>query len=209
MARTANPVVRAALLDAAAGLIASEGLPALTLRRLADTVGTSTMAIYTHFGGMEDVRRELRREGFTRLAEHLFSVQDTGDPVADLVLLGWQYYLNATTNPNLYRVMFTEQPLDETDTNAELATFHRLTYGVQRCIDAHRFIRADATELATTLWALNHGIVTLQLAGMLTADQAIATLSAGGASLFKAHGDDARATGSSFGRARQRAGLEG
>ncbi len=75
--------------------------------------------------------------------------------------------------------------------------------------DAHRFIRADATELATTLWALNHGIVTLQLAGMLTADQAIATLSAGGASLFKAHGDDARATGSSFRRARQRASLEG
>jgi hypothetical protein len=89
-----------------------------------------------------------------------------------------------------------------------LETFNRLAHGVQRCIDAKRIARADATDLARPLWALNHAVVTLQLAAMLTADQAIASLIAGVAGLFRAYGDDARATGGSFRRARRRARLE-
>ena len=60
--------LRPALIEAAARLIATEGASGLTLRRVADAVGTSTMAIYTHFGGMPELRRAVRREGFARLA---------------------------------------------------------------------------------------------------------------------------------------------
>src|SRR5437588_9466561 len=100
--------VRLALVESAARLIAEEGNAGLTLRRLADEVGTSTMAIYTHFGGMPELREEVRGEGFARLRAHLEAVEDTGDAVADLAVLGAAYYANGTTNPNLYRVMFME-----------------------------------------------------------------------------------------------------
>ncbi len=208
VARVADPTIRSALLDAAAGLIAAEGPTALTLRRLADAVGTSTMAIYTHFGSMDEVRREMRREGFARLSQHLSTVEDSGDPVADLILLGWQYYRNATTHSHMYRVMFMERPIDAADAVVGIETFNRLVRGVQRCIDARRFHAGDATDLATPLWALNHGVVTLQLAGMLTAERALASLRTGGANQFKAAGDDVRATGRSFTRARQRVGFD-
>src|SRR2546423_3555500 len=111
--RSEKADARAALIDTAARLIATEGPAALTLRRIADEAGTSTMAIYTHFGGMPELRRAVRREGFARLAASLARVDETEDPVADLAMLGAAYYETALSNPDLYRVMFMEQPLDD------------------------------------------------------------------------------------------------
>jgi len=199
--------VRTALIETAARLIAVDGSSGLTLRRLADEVGTSTMAVYTHFGGMNEVRREVLREGFARLREYLSEVEDTGDPVADLAMLGAAYYLNATTNPNLYRVMFMEEPIDEADAAVGLDTFQRLVDGVRRCIDGGRFDPADPVELATQLWALAHGVVTLQLAHFLAPEQAVKTFSDAALGLVRAYGDDPRAAGRSLARARARLGL--
>ena len=191
--KPADPAVRVALIETAARLIATEGQAGLTLRRLADEVGTSTMAVYTHFGGMDELRREVRREGFARLGEHLSHAATTDDPVADMGFLGAAYYVNAITNPNLYRAMFMEGPVDDADANVGLDTFAQLVTGVQRCIDAGRFDPGDPVEMATQLWALAHGVVTLQLAHLLPAEQAQECLRAGGNNLFHAFGDDPRA----------------
>src|SRR4029450_13949923 len=150
--RAADPGVRMALLETAAGIIATEGLGKLTLRRLANEVGTSTMAIYTHFGGMTELRREIRREGFARLGAREAAVATTGDPVADVWALGMAYYGNAVENPNLYQAMFMDGPVDEADADAGLETFGQLVTAVQRCIDAGRFGPADPVGLATQLW---------------------------------------------------------
>jgi AcrR family transcriptional regulator len=204
--RTADPALRTALVEAAARLIAEEGSTGLSLRRLASEVGTSTMAIYTHFGGMDEVRRAVRLEGFARLGAHLAAVEESGDTVADLCLLGWAYYVNAMTNPNLYRAMFMEHP-DAGDSGAGAETFRQLVAGVDRCIRAGRFGAADPVELATQLWATAHGIVTLRLAGippLVSTGQAVATLLAVSTNLFHAFGDDRRATSRSVAAARRR-----
>src|SRR5437764_1480840 len=94
----ASIALRPALIEAAARLIATEGAAALTLRRVADEVGTSTMAIYTHFGGMSELRRAVRQEGFARLAARAARVRETDDPVADLAVLGREYYEHAMSD---------------------------------------------------------------------------------------------------------------
>src|SRR4051812_40070491 len=152
---------RAALIEAAARLIATEGAGALTLRRVADEVGTSTMGIYTHFGGMPELRRAVRREGFARLAARGVAVGESDDPVADVAMLGIEYYDHAVSDPHLYRVMYLEQPLDETDSESGWGTFNTLANAMQRCIDAGRFAVADAEDLAREFWALGHGVITL------------------------------------------------
>src|SRR5256885_7943904 len=157
-----NDDLRSALIEAAAQLIATEGAAGLTLRGVAEAVGTSTMAIYTHFGGMPELRRAVRREGFARLAEHLARVRESEDPVADLALLGRAYYENALSNPHLYRVMFGEQPLDEADAAARTETFDVLVGAVRRCGELGRFSPAAPAELATPVWAGGHGPVSLQ-----------------------------------------------
>jgi AcrR family transcriptional regulator len=202
--RSADPGVRMALLETAARIIATEGLGKLTLRRLAHDVGTSTMAIYTHFGGMTELRREIRREGFARLGAREAAVATTGDPVADVWALGVAYYGNAIENPNLYQAMFMDGPVDEADAGVGLETFDQLVTAVQRCIDAGRFDPADPIGLATQLWALVHGLVTLELAHLLPADRALACLEAGARNLMTAFGDEPQAVGLSIARATDR-----
>lgn len=205
--RPADPAIRAALIDAAAQIVASEGRAGLTLRRLASDVGTSTMAIYTHFGNMHELRREVRREGFARLRKSLDAVRTTRDPMADLTVLGAAYYLSATSAPNLYRAMFLDGPVDEADFATGLDTFMYLVKGVARCIDAGRLpkVRADdPAELAVEVWALEHGLVTLQLAHLLPPDQAMRHLRSGAHSLFLAWGDDPKAQARSLAAARRR-----
>src|SRR5947209_1252723 len=174
--RTADPAVRTALIEAAASLVVREGSDGLTLRRLASDAGTSTMAIYTHFGGMEQLRRAVRREAFGRLAAHLDDVERTRDPVADVLMLGWAYYTNAADNPDLYRVMFMEQPIDAEDAVVGLDTFEHLVAGVDRCLRAGRFTTGDATTLATQLWAAEHGVVSLLLAAIVSKVEAVDTI---------------------------------
>jgi AcrR family transcriptional regulator len=202
--RPADPAVRTALLETAARIIATEGPGRLTLRRLAHEVGVSTMAIYTHFGSMTELRRCIRREGFGRLGARQAAVATSGDAVADLCVLGWAYYRNAMENPNLYRAMFMEGPVDAADAAVGLETFDQLVATVQRCIDAGRFSPADPVHLATQLWAVIHGLVTLELAHLLSEDQVLSCLAAASCNLFQGFGDDPRAIGRSFARGRER-----
>ena len=203
--RVADPAVRTTLIEAAARLLATEGPDALTLRRLAEDAGTSTMAIYTHFGGMTELRREVRREGFARLAAHLSAPDRTLDAVEDVAILGWAYFTNALANPNLYRAMFMEPGIDEDDGAIGIDTFETLVDAVRRCIDAGRFHAADAAAVATQLWALTHGIVTLHLAGFLPVPRAAQALLDATRNLFVGYGDHRRRVTRSLGRAASRA----
>jgi AcrR family transcriptional regulator len=197
--------LRAALIDAAGRLIAAEGPGALTLRRVAGEVGTSTMAIYTHFGGMPELRRAVRHEGFARLAGQLRRVRETADPVADLWMLGRAYYANAVTDTDLYRVAFMEQALDAADVAVGSEAFKMLATGFERCIAAGRFDAADATALATEFWAIGHGVIALELAQLLSPGDARRCLDGAVLKLFQSYGDDPDAAERSRRRAERRA----
>lgn len=188
--KAADPKVRQALIDRAASILAEEGQAKLTLRGLTRDVGVSTMAVYTHFGSMEQLRIEICDEGFRRLAAHLGAVERTEDPFADLRELGRAYVANARENPHLYRAMFLDplpEPLPEMAAGWG-ATFRVLVDAVQRCLDtgavtlpatngaAGPSTSGAAERLATLLWATEHGMVALQLSGLLSAGQADAAL---------------------------------
>jgi AcrR family transcriptional regulator len=207
MIRDANASngMRPALIEAAARLIATEGAAALTLRRVAEEVGTSTMAIYTHFGGMPELRRAVRREGFARLAARSEHLGESQDPVADLAGLGLAYYQLAISNPHLYRAMYMEQPLDADDAAAGSETFNILVATVQRCIASERFAPADPGDLATQFWAVGHGAITLQMAQLLTPEEALNCLRGTVLNIFIAYGDDRDAARRSLARAARRA----
>lgn len=207
--KPADPRVRAALIDTAAAIVATEGRAGLTLRRLAAEVGTSTMAVYTHFGSMDELRREVRREGFARLRAHLGAVRETRDPMADLTLLGAAYYLAATSAPNLYRSMFLDGPVDDADLGTGIDTFMYLVKGLARCVEAGRLPQAgavDPAELAVEVWALTHGLVSLQLAQLLPPAQALDHVQSGARSLFLAWGDEPKRLKRSHDKAMKRLG---
>lgn len=170
--KAADPNVRTALVEAAARLLAEEGPSALTTRRLAREVGASTMAVYTHFGGMDDLLAAISLEGFRRLGRRLDRVKQTQDPVADAAALGRAYRRNAQANPHLFRVMFGSSPeewkMATDDQWLTLSTFVTLVEAVQRCMDAKRIRPGEPWEVASQLWASAHGIAMLELSGFIT-----------------------------------------
>jgi AcrR family transcriptional regulator len=200
---SAEPDVHSALIQTALRLLDERGPGALTARRLAAEVGASTMAVYTHFGGMRELRRAIQREGISRIAEAWRAVELTPDPVADLSVSGASYVFFALRNPNLYRAMFFEMALDEDDEVVANAITAEVSI-IQRCIDAGRFNQADPWSLRWTLWAATHGVVAGILAGVIKLDAAEQHFDRLGVSLFVGFGDSPSAARRSQRRARER-----
>lgn len=170
--RRRDPSNRAALIDIAAELIAESGPGALTTRRLAAEAGTSTMAVYTHFGGMSGLVREIVHEGFGRLQQSFDRVEPTDDPVADMALLGRAYRHNAVTDRHVFRVMFGGASLagfalSEEDRQYGLFTLSGVYECAERCAASGRFRQGDPMLTAHDMWLAVHGTVTLEIGGYL------------------------------------------
>ena len=193
--RIADPGVAEALVEIGARLIAEH--EPLSTRRLAAEVGTSTAAVYTHFGSITELRRAIRRVGFERLAAHQKSYERSDDPVADLAKQGWAYCRNALTNPSMYRVMFMEAPIDDSDAEVGLYTFEMLVDEVRRCVQAGRF-RGDPFDMASQCWAITHGVIALFLAGMFDETEVDRLTGVIGRALFISFGDEPAATDASL-----------
>lgn len=139
----------------------------VTLRSLVTGTGVSTMAVYTHFDGMAGLWREVRREGFVRLAARLATVPASDDPVHDLAALGAAYQQAAVDHPDLYRAMFdAAYALD--DPAVADSGFDLLVAAVERARGAGRLAPGtDGLSLATRFWASGHGLALLHLTGIL------------------------------------------
>jgi AcrR family transcriptional regulator len=175
-ATEANP--RDRLLAAAIRLLASDGPDALQARRLATEVGMSTMAVYTHFGGMGQLIMEVMREGFIRFGRRMEEVPRSDDPVADLLGLGLAYRDHALDNPQLYRLMFGVTPPRGRQGGKDLvvatiandlpegqAAFAQLVTTVTRVIEAGGTCEEEPASAAAQIWSAIHGYVLLEIAG--------------------------------------------
>ncbi len=175
----------------------------MTVRRLASEVGTSTIAIYTYFAGMDDLRAAVAAEGLGRLARHMAAVPRTQDPVTDVAALGAAYVAYGVRNPDLYRFTFQQQRGAEPgEVNRDDDAFAQLLDAVQRAIDAGRF-SGETGAIALQLWVTTHGLTSLHLAGLLSLADAAATLAAMGPALFVGFGDTPSAAEASVAAAAQ------
>ena len=186
MARRRDPAVRVLLIERAAHMLRTR--EPITLRSLVAGTDVSTMAVYTHFGGMDGVWKALRQEGFTRLGARLATVRVSTDPVRDLTALVAAYLQNALEHPDLYRVMF-DADFDLEDAQAADDTLEHLVRAADRSRAADRFrAEVDPLQLATQSWAIGHGLVSLVATGPLprrTLDHGVPMLTA----LFIGAGD--------------------
>lgn len=97
----------AALLDAAEAIVAADGLEGLTVRRVAEEVGTTTRAVYSSLGSKDALLTRLSERAFDLLAAQVAAVPRTDDPVADLVAaatLGFRRW--ALEHPALFEIGF-------------------------------------------------------------------------------------------------------
>ncbi len=171
--KAADPSLPERIVDAAVHVLADDGRDAVTARRLATEVGASTMAVYTHFGGMDEVERHVMRRGFTTFGTELTRGAVTADPVADWMTQGWGYRRFARREPELYRVMFGDALLagglaDAADEEACMAAFMALLDRIQACVDSGRWQVDDIPTAGEIVWATSHGHVGIEATGYFT-----------------------------------------
>jgi len=170
--------VREQLVEAGMRVLERDGMAALSARKLAAETGTSTMAVYTHFGGMTGLIHAIAGEAFVRFTAALTEVEQTDDPVADFFVMGVHYREFALANPQRYQMMFgtSADSLDRhhadltvtgsASDRAEFAvSFEALLEVVRRMIGAGRIRDDGASVVAGRLWCITHGAVLLEIAG--------------------------------------------
>ena len=159
------------LCEAAERLFAEKGPDAVTMRQLSAELGVSPMTPYRYFEDKDDILAAVRTSGFTRFAERLEAARaGATDPKGRGEAVGEAYVAFALENPHSYKLMF-----DLNQPNVEkypelIAAGQRaratMTDHVEDSIAAGRYV-GDPQQIGMMMWAAVHGIVVLQLAGLL------------------------------------------
>lgn len=135
-ARKHGDATRAALLAAAERIVDEAGLDALTLRGVADEVGTTTHAVYSVFGSKDELLVALTAVALEALGDGLERQPRKKDPITDVVQAIIDVYRPfAIEHPALFRL-----------------AFHRSGFGPPR---AHHLVTVEDVRAPTTV-ALDH-----------------------------------------------------
>jgi AcrR family transcriptional regulator len=139
----------------------------LTVRRIASAAGTTTMALYTGFGSRDGLLDVVYAQGFEQLRERMAPAARVADPAPAILEMLEAYRAFALANPGLYGLLF-ERVLPGFDPSPEVrSTALDTTFGLL-ATQAGRLLGtavqdAASRKLAYTLWALTHGLVSLEL----------------------------------------------
>jgi AcrR family transcriptional regulator len=158
------------------------GAAELTVRRVAQVAGSSTMCIYSRFGSRSGMLAAIYRRGFESLRGALTAAlaaapgaaapgaagRGSRDVVERIVALGIGYRRFALAGPALYALMF-ERPLPDFDPPPQLRgealdmTFSLLVDEVAAAQRAGALAGTDPVRPAYLLWTTVHGITSIEL----------------------------------------------
>src|SRR5436190_12340817 len=102
-----DDAIRTALLGAAENLVERGGISALSVRAVADEIGTTTRAVYSTFGSKEALLAALAKRSFDMLRDAIAELPRTKNPARDLVQAALTVFRPmAIEHPSLFRIAF-------------------------------------------------------------------------------------------------------
>jgi AcrR family transcriptional regulator len=163
--------------EEARALISSDGLDALTLRRLAQRFSVSAPALYTHFRDKDDLLRAVAEQQFDDLMERYREIDAAADPhrPLDRVRAQCRHYVRMSQQgPELFRVMFLFPPdlggilavPEGSELPAATQAFQMAVGALEDAIAAGHLEAEDPFVVAMSLWAGVHGIASILVLGL-------------------------------------------
>jgi AcrR family transcriptional regulator len=169
--------LKEALIEAAQRFIAERGIGGFTLADAAKLVGVTPAALYRHFRGRDALVVAFR--GYDELAKRLGrALQSDGTALERFTRMGEAYLAFAEQEPGFYTAMFSARP-SEGETcgpfwtkeikNGGKPVGNAFDFLVQALSETFPdgFESVDVRFIAIEVWALSHGIATLDAAGQL------------------------------------------
>jgi AcrR family transcriptional regulator len=169
--RQHNEETRERLLRVASQIIRRRGTQALTVRGLADEAGVTTRAIYSLFSGLPELIAVLCARSAEAMVRHHEAVPVTDDPISELLPLALAYRSAALEQADLYEMLYAPTMTDG-GTAADYPrqvqrTIGRVQDTIRRAILAGQLRPVDDHDLFQGLWAMVHGLTSLELRGVL------------------------------------------
>ncbi len=161
--------LRSALIAAADGIIAQEGIEGFSLRAAAKRAGVSQSAPAHHFGSAKGLLTEVALLAYQRLGEYLENAGRSDDPAKDMRTVSLAFVRFALDHPGHFRLMFRHDLVDRSHPRYEetrlkpgtrfdtaVAAYHgKAAMDLERFEDAADFFGAMSTV---------HGLAHLVLA---------------------------------------------
>lgn len=162
--------LRSDIIEAARQILAETGgFEGLTLRGVARRVGIAATSIYLHFPDIEHLAVAATEQTFADLtAVAAAAAAGISDPGQALLARCRAYCHFGLDHPGLYQVMFNQalvpSLVGNPDDTPGRRAFHVLVRAVEACQAAGvATATEDAFPLASLVWAVEHGLVSLRL----------------------------------------------
>ncbi len=157
---------------AARRLLDEEGADAVSMRRVADAVGITAMALYRHYADRAALLNALANEGFDELAIQLSAARLAGDIEKRLTKILDVYLDHALHNPRLFELMFLRQregarqyPRDFKAGRSPTANL--MAKLIQEGMESGYFRKDDLWEIVFEMGAFLQGLIILYLGGRM------------------------------------------
>src|SRR5262245_22838744 len=161
---------RAATLAAAMRMLEKGGQEAVTMRRVAQSVGVTAMALYHYFPDRDALLRALADVEFDRIAALFDGWPARGSPVRRLRRMAESYVDYSFGRPRLFAFLFLQDrsdvrrfPADFRDRRSPV--LNRVADAVAEAMLAGALRTDDFWEVAIDLWAFVHGHIALYRGG--------------------------------------------
>lgn len=166
------------ILMATRALYLEHGEGGVTMRRVAQTVGLSPTALYRHFDNRDALVAEVVSDGFRVFGSYLYRSLKGRTPEERLEMSGGAYLDFALEQTEIYRTIFLGRPsagFPDSETGPhdarQAATFRSLVDRVEECLGSGFLVEGEPDEIALTIWAHVHGLISLYIAGALREDE--------------------------------------
>ncbi len=163
---------RDAILSATMDLIVEKGFNNLSLREVAQRVDYSPAGLYEYFGSKDELIAAACIEGDKALGDYLRLVDQSLPLDQYLIELGLAYVRFARERTNTFTFLFTARTVETQSVITGLAeavshedSFAILLNAIQRGIDTGWIQHGEgysAMDISYSLWAMVHGMATLQ-----------------------------------------------
>jgi AcrR family transcriptional regulator len=157
---------------AARRIFEEEGASAVTMRRVADAVGITPMAIYRHYPNRHALLNSIADAGFRELVEHFAGRRARGNTRARVLALLDGYLDYAFAQPKIFDFLFSENRTDarqypEDFRARKSPTANLLADIVSAGMAKGELRKDDVWDVALTLWSHAHGLISLYRAGRI------------------------------------------
>jgi len=167
--------LRTQLIEATRQLVEEKGPDSFSVSEACRRAGVSTAAPYKHFKDKTEMLREVAVSGMARHSEQMLAeiAPFPEGSQARIIALGRFYIRFATTEPGVFRLMFTWP--GDTEEDQWLCELAEMKFKVVQLEVAKCHQRAEITEedrnKAFLLWSFVHGLSFLSIDGTLLKDK--------------------------------------